>query len=487
MQIWVKIRQLKNEGKSKKKIARLLGISKNTVKKYLSQEAPPQYNHTSKRASQWDVYETEIKQSLDKLLPSVIYENLRSKGATGSRTGFYNYIKTLQKGLKEYNLSMRFETLPGDQAQFDWAEYMIDYKKTGKKKVYILSIILGYSRYRLTVASEDVKQLSLFQSLELGFQYFGGVPKQLLIDNPRQFIDNAKPKEFKINKTFEEFAAYYNFSIHACKVRHPQTKGKIENPFKYLENHFIKNNEFTDFLDLSNKLSSFTEKVNNKYHAGLGDIPKKIFQEKEQKTLQSLPKQNYFEAFNKELRKVNHAGTINFKNVSYSVPILYSYQQVRIEPVLGYKLNIYSLQGVKIAEHLISSQKGGLVTKNEHYEPFLKKSRQDFSQVKLDFIQLFPKEKEFIKKLEASRKTHYLSDLSRILKLCQYYELSDLEASFRCCEQYQSYKYDMVHSYLKTNCTPKEISSVIQDSVSLEEIYLSTETRNLNYYDNIRS
>ena len=104
---------------------------------------------------------------------------------------------------------MRFETKAGVQIQFDWSEYIVFFKETGKQKVYIITLILGFSRYRFNVASQDVTQISILQAIEICFYYFGGVAEEMLIDNPRQLVDNASRKDFKLNKKFEEFAAFY--------------------------------------------------------------------------------------------------------------------------------------------------------------------------------------------------------------------------------------------------------------------------------------
>jgi transposase len=487
MYIWKEIRKLKNEGNSIKKIARILKLSKNTVRKYLRQESPPKYSRDNIRASQWEIFKEDIKKQSERLIASVIYENLTKKGATGSRSSFYEYFKKLKKEKQYHELSMRYETLPGEQGQFDWSEYMINYKKTGKEKVYIIRLILGHSRYRFNVASKDVTQLSLFQAMELAFQYFRGVPRSLLIDNPKQLITNPNRKNFTVNKHFDEFASYYRFKIQACQVRRAQTKGKVERPFHYLENHFIKNNEFEDFEDLSSKLLEFTEKVNHKYHSGIGQIPFDLFKTVEEARLQKLPKSNYFETFNQELRKVDHVGTVKYKGVSYSVPVLYSNKQVRIEPCLGYKLRIYSLTGEVLTEHLIKSSKGGIVVKNEHYEPFLRLSKQDYSKTKQEFLELFPGSEEFVKLLQEERKTHYLSDLSKILQISNYYSKEDVLSSFQWCVEYNSFSYKFVHAYLQNHCTPllKE-SQVIENTIPWIDKTITTQ-RELNYYDELRS
>ena len=300
MKEWNDLKRLKKEKKGKKRIAKILKISKNTVKKYFDEESPPKFNSYKKGTSYWFKFEKEIKESIyvKKLIPSVIFENLKEKGALGKKSSFYKFLKAHIVDNSSQKMSMRYETLPGKQAQFDWSPYTVKFSNGEKKTVYIYSIILSNSRYRIYSAGLDMLQTTIFQSIEYGFKKFNGTPEELLIDNGTQMVDNANRMTFKLNEKFEIFSNFHNIKIIACKVRTPQTKGKVENPFKYLENHFIKNNEFKDFKDLIEKLKIFNEKVNNKLHQGINDIPSKVFEEKEKSTLRKVNKTSYFEHFN---------------------------------------------------------------------------------------------------------------------------------------------------------------------------------------------
>ena len=488
---WLKIKELKNNGKGIKEIARELGMSKNTVRKYLREESPPKYKKTIKRTSQWEKYRSHIEQMMynKKLKPSVIYENLVKQGVISSISSFYYYLNTQKiKNNIDFKLSMRFETKAGVQIQFDWSEYIVFFKETGKQKVYIITLILGFSRYRFNVASQDVTQISILQAIEICFYYFGGVAEEMLIDNPRQLVDNASRKDFKLNKKFEEFAAFYGIRIVACKVRHPQTKGKVENPYYYLENHFIKNKEFKDFVDFSKQLTEFTKEINKKYHRGLKGIPQEVFEKEEKGKLKPLPKNSYFDYFCQEIRKVDHTSMINYKEIQYSVPVLYVKQEVRVEKYLGYLLKIYSLYGKLIAEHLIPTDKSRLVINKEHFKEFLKKKRQDYSGVKKDFLKEYPDTVSFVEKLKENIGNHYLRELSKIFSISKYYSKEDVKEAFSSCARNNIYCYEIVHSYLKNNCDIKNVEPTII-SKRLDELLLNEKEikRPLNYYDKLQN
>ena len=111
-------------------------------------------------------------------------------------------------------------------------------------RVVVFCLTLGYSRRKRYWASLDEKQVSIFEALEEGFWHFGGVTKELLVDNARAMVLNPSPSHFQWNRHFLELCGHYRVRPVPCRVGHPQTKGKVERPFFYLEQHFIKGNSF---------------------------------------------------------------------------------------------------------------------------------------------------------------------------------------------------------------------------------------------------
>src|SRR5659263_648739 len=79
-------------------------------------------------------------------------------------------------------------------------------------------------------------QSSVFEALEEGLTRIGGVPERIQTDN-HATLYIAKKKEW--NPRYLQFASHYGFQPSRSEVRHPWSKGKVENPFSYLENHFM--------------------------------------------------------------------------------------------------------------------------------------------------------------------------------------------------------------------------------------------------------
>ena len=134
-------------------------------------------------------------------------------------------------------------------------------------------------------------------------------------------------------------------------IRRPFTKGKVEEPFSYLENHFIKGGDFKDFDDLLKKLWEFTESYNRRHHLGINTKAATRFEE-ERKHLGVLPT-SYFMSMKEEWREVNYDCLLSYGGNKYSVPFSYATRHVWVRSYLGYKIQVFSHSGQLIAEHLI--------------------------------------------------------------------------------------------------------------------------------------
>ncbi len=241
MEDWVTIRNLRERGYSIRRISRELKVSRSTVKRALKGNSSPKYSRKERPNLKLEPFKEEISEMLaKKFIGTRILKELKKIGYQGSKSPLYRYFKKLgfekERTLK---ITERFETPPGFQGQFDWSPYSVEMGGM-RQGVIIFSLILGYSRRKHYFASLDETQRSCLEALEDTFWHFGGVPKELLVDNPRTFVLDARRESFRWNPTFLEFCGHYRTAPRACGVRRARTKGKVEKPFYYLEEHFIK-------------------------------------------------------------------------------------------------------------------------------------------------------------------------------------------------------------------------------------------------------
>ena len=204
MQDWHAVKKLYDKGVPKKQIAKQLKMSKNTVKRLLSLDGEPVYRR-ERSPTKVDDYKDIIRiWYLDgeyAFIGTRIFNELVKLGYTGTINPIYRYLKTLdtEKGQISRKATVRFETPPGDQAQFDWAEYMMDIG--GKKtKIYCFTMVLSYSRKKAAICSKEVNGTCIYEAIQDLFKAFGGVTRELVIDNPKALVlSHKKGEEVEFN------------------------------------------------------------------------------------------------------------------------------------------------------------------------------------------------------------------------------------------------------------------------------------------------
>lgn len=151
---------------------------------------------------------------------------------------FNDYFKKHRKNNSCEGAPMRYETEIGYQAQLDWKENIKFVLSTGEIiSINIFVLILSYSRFRVYRLSLSKTQEVLFSFINDSFETFGGVPKELLTDNMKTVMDEARTEysRGKVNNKFQQFADDYSFKIFPCIAGRPNTKAKVEAPIKLLD------------------------------------------------------------------------------------------------------------------------------------------------------------------------------------------------------------------------------------------------------------
>jgi transposase len=165
---------LHKQGFSNRKIAKMLQVSRNTIKKYLQNiNGTPSYKTRPFKETKLDAYHTYLTERVHFALPNwipatVLLMELKEQGYQGGITQLRDYLRTLKTKIKSDPV-VRFETVPGEQMQVDWAEF-----KFGKTKLDAFIATLGYSRFSYVEFVENEKLETLIACHQNAFEFFQG-------------------------------------------------------------------------------------------------------------------------------------------------------------------------------------------------------------------------------------------------------------------------------------------------------------------------
>jgi transposase len=225
----VEIRVLSRQGKGIREIARELGVSRITARRYLKDPKRRRYGphepRSTKLASHLEYLHLRIEAARPQWIPAtVLLREIRERGYTGGISILKDYLAPLKRG--EPEPVVRFETAPGGQMQADFTVV-----RKGRDPLLAFVATLGYSRasfVRFTVG-EDARTLS--ECLRESLLYFGGVPQNVLFDNPKTVVierDAYGAGEHRFHRDLLAAAEEYGFRPRLCRSYRARTKGKVE-------------------------------------------------------------------------------------------------------------------------------------------------------------------------------------------------------------------------------------------------------------------
>jgi transposase len=291
---------LLDQGLGKRAIAQQLGISPRTVHHWIATGQvtrvvdSPTARTTAPRRQRLDPFKPIIHERLTTYpaLSAVrLFAECRAAGYAGGLTRLRDYVASVRPRVEPEPV-VRFETAPGHQAQFDFAEVRLPW---GKR--YALLVVLGYSRLLYVEFVPRQTALTVMHGIERAFAAFGGVPAELLFDQMKSVIvEDQRPGGGRLleNPEFGRFASHWGFRIRACRPYRAQTKGKVERPVGYLRTSFLYGREFLGDADLADQCARWlTEVANARVHGTVGERPDVRFARDEQAVLQPLAPRPY--------------------------------------------------------------------------------------------------------------------------------------------------------------------------------------------------
>lgn len=416
----------------------------------------------AKRRSKLDAFESQILGLVERY-PRItvirLHEELQQAGYTGGYSILAERVRQL-RARPTKPLTIRFETGPGVQAQMDWATYQIDFTQEGRRKVQLFSYLLGYSRrqYIHFTARQDF-ETTISQHIG-AFKHLGGVAATCLYDNMKVVVTRWEDDQPVYNTRFLAFATHYGYRPWACQVRRPQTKGKVERPFYYVETNLLGGRQFRSLEHLNESARWWLAEVADKrIHGTTKKTPLQLHAE-ELPHLLPLPLLQ-FDTAQVVYRVVDTDGTIQYANNRYSVPwqLVAELLPVRI---LDEELVVYNRSLLEVARHaLLAGQTGQRRIESGHLPP--KDHEVQMNALRERFTALGEVAIEFLDGLLA--KTRYSKHhAQKVLSLLGVYPKSDVLAAMQRAVTYRAFGYDSLERILAHQATPKPSWQQLSDS-----------------------
>lgn len=342
------IESLHQSGHSNREIARLLGIDRGTVNKYVHQfkqdqalasdniscqnqpnapvgdqplTAPAEMPHRSGAPSRCEPYRAQIESKLAQGLSAKrIHQDLKvDHGFQGSYYSVRRFVGQLQQ-----NTPLpfrRMETLPGEEAQIDFGTGALVVTADGKKRrPWMLRVVLSCSRKGYSEVVWRQTTDNFVAAIENAFHYFGGVPKRLVIDNLKAAVKRADWYDPEIHPKLQSFAKHYGTVFVPTKAYTPEHKGKVESGVKYVKNNALKGLVFKTLADQNDHLLDWEANVaDTRIHGTTKKQVRKQFEEVEHDTLLPLPRDR-FAMFHEARRTVGRDGFLEVDKAYYSAP-----------------------------------------------------------------------------------------------------------------------------------------------------------------------
>ncbi|OPY10511.1 MAG: Integrase core domain protein [Syntrophus sp. PtaB.Bin138] len=349
---------------AKKVIARQLNLDPKTVRRALAKETFSNRQSLS-RPSKLDPFREKIA-ALMKTYPGIsvvrIHEEIRKGGYDGGISILRTHVRSLKP---EKQAFLYIRTLPGEEAQVDWAST----GRIGDRKSSCFLMVLSFSKM-IYIEFFPSQSLENFLAGHVhAFHYFQGIPRKIRYDNLKSVVLNRLGPNIQFNRRFLDFAAHYLFDPSVCNVRSPQEKGRVENAVKYVKNNFLAARTFGSLADCNQQAADWRDHTANvRIHGSAKARPIDLFREKEQSALISLPRTDYDTRMTCSVKSSSQC-LVRFDTNRYSVPFPQASMLLTLKADDQF-VSIYDKERL-IAEHARSYDRHQVIENPEHVKGLL--------------------------------------------------------------------------------------------------------------------
>jgi transposase len=423
----------------KREIARVLGISRLSVRKVLrsnSAQVP-----VLQRAEKAEPYRQQILELLPCCKGNLVrvHEELIASGAVFSYQALTAFCR--RHGLTEppQRLVGQYEFLPGQELQHDTSLHEVEL--AGKKcKVQTASAVLCYSRMLFFQAYATFQRFDCKIFLTEALRYFGGSPDRVMIDNTHVVVLRGTGREMVPVPEMAAFAERFGFHFVAHERGDANRSARVERPFWFIENNFLAGRTFSSWTDLNGQARQWCDRVNSTYKKHIRAVPRELFA-LEQRYLKPLPVWTP-EVYRLHRRMVDVEGYVALHSNRYSVPVAWIGRPVEVRETKD-KVEIQLDARNLVTHERIPDQQYQRITLAAHRPPRgqgLKRS--DPPPEEQAILQAAPEIADYLAALKQRSRKLVVLALRQLLRLVREYPREPFLAAVREASHYGLYDLD---------------------------------------------
>lgn len=333
-EVVVRIRALSELRWGSKRIAREIGVSRNTVRRYLAGAvAGVQMRPRAKRLdAAGEARARELFVTLAEGNAVVVRDVLEGEGLRVSERTVQRVVAPVREAQRAAERATpRFETAPGDQMQIDFGEKRVAIAGS-EVVVHLMAAVLGYSRRIFVKAFLCERAEDWREGIAAAFRHFGGVTRTLLVDNTRCLVQgrDVETRSVKFHPGLVALCKDFGCTPHACAPYRARTKGKIESGVKFVKRNALAGRSFASFAELEGHLASWMARVDEREHGTTHEPPAERFKA-EKPALRPLPSASIRVRERRLSRRVSNDSFVDVDTIRYSVPHRLIRKRVEVE------------------------------------------------------------------------------------------------------------------------------------------------------------
>lgn len=356
-------------------IAKQLGVHHDTVRRVLRDDGIAERT-LGRRRSQADPYMPFIQATLEKwptLCASRLYAMVRERGYPGKPDHFRSIVARYRpKPAAEAFLRLR--TLPGEQAQVDWAHFGAIDVGGGQRTLVAFVMVLSWCRQIFIQFGLDMRMGAFLRAHQAAFDYFGGVARVLLYDNLKSAVIERKGDAIRFNDTLLSFASHHGYEPRPAAPYRGNEKGRVERAIRYVRDAFFAARTFESLDDLNVQALRWCngDAADRRCPEDRTRTVRSMFEE-ERPRLLALPADR-FAASDRVEAHVGKTPYVRFDANDYSVP----HTRVRrVVTVVADAATVRVMDGLdEIARHERSWSKGQQIEDESHLVQLVERKRE---------------------------------------------------------------------------------------------------------------